>query len=270
MTAENLTQPADHETNTVETKRMLEKLHKENFIRLGGSSIDVHLEEEDYTTAWELSVDAYRTISARSVYTSYAMLELEPSTQQYILDERIDCVQQAWRSRGLFGGQSGGSGAFESFGAATANTLLRGGIGQNGAAFDLFSYDQVLSYQETLDRLFVRELHFIFRVEANSIFFTQVPQIREQVALQVSVMKSYEELLNDHYAKRWLRDYCLAEMKIMLGEKYRVFSTRPGAQGGTVMKGESLVSEGWQLQTTLEEDAYLYADNGNIPQPIRG
>ena len=56
----------------------------------------------------------------------------------------------------------------------------------------------------------------------------------------------------------------------MLGEKYRVFSTLPGAQGGTVMKGESLVAEGWQLKVTLEEDAYLYADNGNIPQPIRG
>lgn len=270
MTAFTVTQEVDNDENQPEVDQKLDRLFRENFIRLGGSNIDVHLEDEDYQTAWKLAVRAYQTYSQRSTWLGYGPLFLEPQKQEYILNSRIDCVSKVWRSRGLFGGASGGSGAFESFGAATANTLLRGGIGQNGAAFDLFSYDLVLQYQETLDRLFVRELHFVFRNETNSIFFTQVPIQNEQVLLQCSVLKSWNELLNDHFAMRWLQDYTFAEMKLILAEKYRIFSTLPGAQGGTVMKGEQLAGEGLDEKRRLEDDALLYGDSGMIPQPIRG
>lgn len=270
MSEFELVQPSDHELNRPETQEKVERLHFENFIRLGGSNIDVHLEDDDFDTAFKLAVRKYRQLGSGSVYQSYGALELLPQQQQYILDSRVDTVIKVWRARGLFGGASGGSGAFESFGAATANTLLRGGIGQNGAAFDLYSYDQVLSYQETLDRLFVRELHYVFRHETNSIFFTQVPIQREHVILHVAVLKSVEEMLNDHWCYQWLQDYSLAELKSMLGEKYRIFSTLPGAQGGTVMKGEAIAGESREEKQKLEEDLLLYADNGFIPQPIRG
>jgi hypothetical protein len=205
-----------------------------------------------------------------SVYKAWTVIHTSPTVQEYIMDERVDNVIKIWRSRGLFGGQAGGSGAFESFGAATANTLLRGGIGQNGASFDLVSYDLVLQYQETLDRLFAREMQFVFRTEANSLYLLQIPNAPEEILVESMVLKSYIELLKDHYAARWLRDYHLAEMKIMLGEKYRVFATIPGAQGGTTMKGEQLVGEGIQDKQRLEDDLLLYVDGGMVPQPIRG
>ena len=270
--AENveLTDPSDQQTNRPETHRKLERVHHENYLRLGGSSIDVHLEDEDYTTSWNRAVDTYRQTSANSVYRSFANVHLKPLTQQVIMDERVDNVIKIWRGRGLFGGNAGGSGAFESFGAATANTLLRGGIGQNGAAFDLFSYDLVLQYQETLDRLFTREMQFVWRPETNTIFILQVPNSEEEILVECSVLKSFEELLNDHFARRWLQDYELAEMKIILGEKYRLFATIPGAQGGSVMKGEALVSEGWDMKQRLEDDLLLYVDGAQVPQPIRG
>ncbi len=270
MTEFSLTQEADLETNTPEARQKLERLHHENFTRLGGSNIDVHLEDDDYITSFNRAVRTYRSMSSRSVFQNYGLLSIEPTQQLYILNQRVDNVVRIWRGRGLFGGNAGGSGAFESFGAATANTLLRGGIGQNGAAFDLFSYDLVLQYQETLDRLFVREYHFVFRNDANSIFLTQVPNQNEIVALDCRVLKSIDELLNDHFSYRWLQDYSLAEERIILGEKYSLFATLPGAQGGTVMKGESLISRGSDDKQRLEDDLLLYADSGEIPQPIRG
>lgn len=270
MSNVNLIQPSDQDYNSADTNAKLEKLYHDNFVRLGGSSIDVHLEDDDYRVAWEHTVSTYREMSENSVYRSWSCTELLPEVQQYILDSRVDNVIKIWRSRGLFGGQAGGTGGFESFGAATTNTLLRGGIGVNGAAFDLVSYDFVLQYQETLDRLFVRELHFVWRPETNSILITQVPTQREFVLIEVSVLKSYNELLSDHWARRWLQEYHLAEMKCVLGEKYRIFAQLPGAQGGTVMKGADLVNEGWQKKQELENDLLLYADNGGIPQVIRG
>jgi len=270
MATFDLVQPSDHEVNRPETKRKLERFYYEVNTRLGGQSIDVHLEDEDFDVSWRRAVDTYRTHSGRCYYKSYAVIDVLPQVQQYIFDEKVDSVTRLWRARGLFGGNAGGSGAFESFGAATANTLLRGGIGQNGAAFDLVSYDLTLQYQETLDRLFVRELHFVWRNETNSIFLTQVPDQDEVIIADCSVLKSWEELLNDHWAYRWLQEYSMAECKVILGEKYRLFSTLPGAQGGTVMKGEALVSEGWERKQVLEDDLLLYSDSGEIPQPIRG
>ena len=265
-----LVQPSDQDRNTPEARRMLERLHHENFIRLGGSNIDVHLEDDDFSTAWSQAVLTYRQMSGNSVYKSYANVHLQPGTQQIVMDAMVDNVYRIWRARGLFGGQAGGSGAFESFGAATANTLLRGGIGQNGAAFDLFSYDLVLQYQETLDRLFAREMQFVWRTETNTVFILQVPNSEEEILVECSVLKSYEELLRDHFAKRWLQDYELAELKIMLGEKYRLFATIPGAQGGTTMKGDALVAEGWEMKQRLEDDLLLYVDGPMVPMPVRG
>jgi hypothetical protein len=271
MADAELLQPSDQATNGPETHRLLERVYKENFIRLGGSSIDVHLEDDDYTVAWNRAVDLYRQMGGGSVYRAYSALQLLPTVQEYTLDERVSGVVRIWRSRGLFGGDSGGTGAFESFGAATANTLLRGGIGQNGAAFDLVSYDLVLSYQETLDRLFVREIQFIWRPETSSIFLLQIPSsAQEQVVIETWVLKSFYELLKDHFARRWLQEYHLAEMKTILGEKYRIFATLPGAQGGTTLKGESLVAESLQDKQRLEDDLLLYVDAPMVPMPIRG
>ena len=253
-----------------EAHKRLNKLFYDNFILLGGSNIEVDLEDEDYDTSFRSAVDTYRQIGGGSVYKSYGFLKLERARSVYVLNERIDNVLKISRSRSLFGGAAGGSGAFESFGAATANTLLRGGLGQNGAAFDLVSYDLVMQYQETLNRLFVNEMHFVFRPETNTLLITQVPNVEETVVLTVYVLKSYEELLRDHFAYRWLRKYTLAEMKSILAEKYRLFSTMPGAQGGTVMKGEQLQSESIQEKEALENDLLLYIDGTEVPQAIRG
>ncbi len=254
-----------------EAKKRLEKLFRDNYLMLGGSNIEVELEDEDYDAAFRSAIETYRMMSSGSVYKSYGVLQLDPGKNVYVLDERVDNVLRISRSRGLFGGNASGSGAFESFGAATANILLNGGLGQNGAAFDLFSYDAVLQYQETLDRLFVREMHFVFRPETNTILITQLPNTKENVILTVYVLKSYEELLRDHFAYNWLKKYCLANMKTILGGKYRKFSTLPGAQGGTVLSGNELSQEGAQARQTLEDDLLLYSDgNSEVPQPIRG
>jgi hypothetical protein len=59
-------------------------------------------------------------------------------------------------------------------------------------------------------------------------------------------------------------------MKLILAEKYRLFATLPGAQGGSVMKGEQLAGEGLDEKRRLEDDALLFGDAGMILQPIRG
>lgn len=253
-----------------ETRKKMERLFAMCNTQLGGQRIQVHLEDGDFVIAFEAAVNQYRVTRSRRVYVSYGFLTLEPLRQVYQLNERIDNIEYIFRGRGLFGGVGGGVGRFESFGAATANILLRGGAGMYGATVDLARYDFLMQYQETLDRLFARHIHFRYRVDNHTLVITQTPRVKETVGLKIWVMKSYEELLNDHQAYNWLQKYTLAKCKIQLGEKYRLFGSLPGAQGGTTMKGDALKQAGAEECEKLEEDLRLYADNSEIPLPIRG
>lgn len=261
---------ADTEANTPEFRKKIDRLFYQCNIELGGSSIPVHLEDPDYIFSFEKAVDVYRSMSSRSVVQTYGFLELQPTQSVYVLNERIDLVQRIYRGRGLFGGVGSGSGAFESFGAATANTLLRGGINPNAATVNLATYDFLLQYEETLARLFARELHFVYRNETHTLILTQVPRYNETVAMKVSVLKSFSELLDDHWSKNWLQKYTLAKCRIILGEKYSLFATMPGAQGGTVLKGEALKQQGQQDIEKLEQELLEYGDSMDIQMPVRG
>jgi len=270
MSAFEPVQMPDHELASPEAHKRYEKLCYKNFVKLGGTNIEVHLEDDDYQTGFENAVGIYRRSSERSTFRSYGVLQLEIGKQEYVLDEKIDNIVNIWRqSNQIFGDRTGG-GQFEPFGAATAHLLLRGSIGQNGYGYDLVSYDLALQYQQTLDRLFARHLHFKYRNETSTLFLTQTVDSPEIVLLEAAFLKSYEELLKDHFAYEWLREYQLAELRIILGEKYSLFSTMPGAQGGTVMKGDALKTQGEEDKQRLEDDLLLYVDSSEIPQPIRG
>jgi len=252
------------------TQEKLEKLYRQCYITLGGTSIDVHLEDEDYETAFTMAVEVYRDMSSRSVYQTYGSLKTEPSISIYHLNERIDNVVKINRTRGLFGGAAGATGGFESFGAATANTLLRGGMGSNSGAVDLVTYDFMLQYQETLDRLFAREIHFVFRNDSHTLLLTQIPRHDEVILLDMRILKSINELLSDHWSNRWLREYTLAHMRIIWGSKVGFFATLPGAQGGTTTRAESMIQQGEADKQRLEDDLLLNSDSAEIPMPVRG
>lgn len=271
MTSLDLINPIEFDEATwAETKKKLERLFLICNTQLGGTRIDVHLEDADFVFAWEAAVNQYRMMRSRSVYQTYGFLQMEPLRQVYVLNRRIDNIEYTFRSRGLFGGVGGGVGSFESFGAATANILLRGGGGQYGANVDLARYDFLMQYQETMNRLFAREIHFIYRNDRHTLILTQVPRVKETLGLKMWVFKRYDELLNDHFAYNWLQKYTLAKCKSTLGEKYSLFSSLPGAQGGSTLKGDALKQAGADEAKYLEDEILNYADGSEIPLPIRG
>lgn len=265
-----LLNPAEFEDNGAETKKKLEQLYYQCFVLLGGGGVKVELEDCDYDTAWARAVSVYRSHSSNSFYKTWGTMTLETGRVIYVLNERIDNVLRIFRTRGFFGGLGSGLGSFESFGAATANILLRGGNNPHAATIDLASWDFLLQYQETLDRVFAREIVFTYRPENHTLTLTQVPRFDECVAIEVSVLRSYNELLDNHFCRDWLQKYTLAELRVMLGEKYSKFATTPGAQGGTVLKGNELKQQGEQDKVLLVDDLHLYADNGIIPLVCRG
>lgn len=264
-------QNIDFDIDDEAVSKKLDSLHYQNFIALGGSSIEVELEDDDFGVAFDIALSTYRSMSANSVNRSFGFMYLEPGQQVYKLNPRVDNIIRIHRGRSLFGGlQSGGSAAFESFGAATAHLLLKGGLGNGTGNIDLVTYDLIMQYQETLDRVFAREIQFHYNNGSSELHIYQSPKDGEIIAMELSIIKSVEELLSDHFASNWMREYELAHLRIILGEKLSRFATLPGAQGGTTMNGESLIQRGMDDKQRLEDDLLYNADSANIPLPIRG
>jgi len=261
-------EPAEITELTPEGKKRMERLFYHCNTMLGGSSIPVHLERIDYMFCLESAVNLYRTRSSRSVNQTFGFLNMEIGQSVYQLHERVDVVKKICRSGGI-GGGIGQMGSFEPFGAATANTILRGATGGAGA-IDVVSFDFMAQYQETLNRVFAREINFHFRPEDHTLVIYQVPKSKETALLELSVLKTLTELLNDHWSYDWLQKYTLAVSKTILGEKYSLFTTIAGPQGGTIMKGEQLKQAGHDAMIALENELMEWGDSSDIPLPIRG
>lgn len=277
MSTVEMFEPVEMKEMTDEGKRKMERLFYHCNVRLGGTGIPVHLERDDYVFALESAVNMYRTRSSRSINQTFAFLEFTQGQQVYQLNERVDVVKRIRRgglggfgSTGTTSGGIGtGGGSFESFGAATAHLLLRGGLSGSGGA-DLATFDFIKQKQETLEKLFATEINFNFRVEDHTLMIFQPPVNNEMVLLELSVLKTMTELLCDHWAYDWLQKYTLAVSKTILGEKYSLFATIAGPQGGTVMKGEQLKQAGEQEMEKLEDELMEWGDSSDIPMPIRG
>ena len=250
-------------------KKQLERLYYHCNVKLGGTSIPVQLETDDYAFSFESALHMYRTRSSRSINQTFGFMELQKGQSIYTLHERVDVVKRILRGGGGFSGGLGSAGGFESFGAATTNTLLRGAAG-GGGAIDLATWDMVAQYQKTLGRLFAREINFYYRNETNELVLHQTPNVNEHVLLELSVLKSISELMDDHWAYDWLQKYTFFASMEILGRKLGLFAIMPGPQGGSTTRAESMISEAQAGMEKLEDELMEWGDSSDIPMPIRG
>lgn len=250
-----------------------ERLCRDIFVMLGGVSVDVELEEEDFEVAFRMTVDTYRSMSRRSVYECHGMLTLFPGVQQYTLNSRVDNVMRIFRNRG-FSTTGLGTSAFDPISQAFMQGILRGGGtgigGAPGSAGDLVTYFLSMQQLNLLEKLFARDMNFTYRNETNTLQILSYPQAVEIVAVHCSVLKTYDELLNDHFATRFIRDYMLAHCRIIFGEKLTLYSTLPGAQGGVQTKGQELKQQGTADKLQIEDRLLENDDSGMIAFPTRG
>lgn len=237
----------------------LNNLYKSIFIELGGSSIDRELTAEDYSVAFDNALRLYRARSRNSVQEGWILLKGEANKQVYQLPEDVDNVTSIRRLR--FSVLASG-GSFDPFVQTFFNSTLRG---TSGNFSGLLSYQTISMYEKTVGRLFAEEVMFEHNNGTGELFLWHKVINEEIMGLHVSKLKDIQTLLRDHNAYRWLKDYTMACVKITLGEKYRKFKTVPGAQGGTTLTSDELVSEGKQAQVDLKDEIEKWGDGGFGP-----
>lgn len=218
---------------------------------LGDQMIEVELDPIHYETALGRALAVFRQRSDNSVEESYAFLTLKEDTNEYILPKEIQQVRQIFR-RSIGSRTGGGTGGtvFEPFNMAYTNTYLLSSTNMGG----LLTYELFSGYQELIGKMFGSFINFTWHPQTRKLFIHQRPRGEEQVMLQVYNVKPDFSIIDDTYSGQWIKDFTLANCKIMLGQAREKFASIVGPQGGTALNGASLKSEGQAEIDQLTQD----------------
>ena len=208
---------------------------------LGDGMVDVELDPVHYETALNRALAVFRQRSDNSVEESYAFLTLKQDQNEYILPKEIQQVRQIFR-RSIGSRSGGGSGGtvFEPFNLAYTNTYLLSSTNMGGLA----TYELFAGYQELVGKMFGSFINFTWNPQAHKLIIQQRPRGDEEVLLWVYNVRPDFNIIEDVYASQWIKDYSLANCKIMLGQAREKFASIAGPQGGTALNGAALKSEG--------------------------
>ena len=207
---------------------------------LGDGMIDVELDPIHYETALARSLGVFRQRSDNSVEESFAFLTLEKDKNEYILPKEIQQVRQMFRrSVGSRTGNGTGGTVFEPFNLAYTNTYLLSSTNMGG----LLTYELFSQYQELVGKMFGSFINFTWNPQSRKLVIMQRPRGEEEVMLWCYNTKPDFAIINDTYAGQWIKDYTLANCKMMLGQAREKFAQIAGPQGGSSLNGAAMKTE---------------------------
>ena len=238
-------------------------------MRLGDGLVDVELEKEHYEMGINQALIKYRQRAQNSTEESYAFLQLQPETQEYILPKEIINVRAIFR-RGI-GSTSGTTASqFEPFASGYLNTymLVAGRVG------GLTNYELFVDYQKLAMTMFGGYINYTFNpVTKKLTLVRKIPwqganppaDQLESVLLWINNVKPDQMIFNDPYAFPWIQEWAYSFCKRILAQAYEKFSTISGPQGGSTLNGSALKSEAQAEMEKLEEDLKNYVEGS---QPL--
>lgn len=208
---------------------------------LGDGMIDVELDPKHYETALNRALAVFRQRSDNAVEESYAFLQLKVDQQEYVLPKEIQQVRQLFRrSIGSRSGGGNGGTVFEPFNLAYTNTYLLSSTNMGG----LLTYELFAGYQEQVGKMFGSFINYTWNPQNKRLVIQQRPRADEEILLWIYNVKPDSAIIDDTYSGQWIKDYSLANCKIMLGQARELFSQIAGPQGGSSLNGAAMKAEG--------------------------
>ena len=227
---------------------------------LGDGMIDVELDPKHYEAALNRALATFRQRSDNAVEESYVFLTLQQDQNEYILPEEIQQVRQIFRrSVGSRTGNGTGGTVFEPFNMAYTNTYLLSSTNMGG----LLTYELFAQYQELVGKMFGSFINFTYHPQTRKLIIQQRPRGEESVMLMVFNKKPDFAIIEDTYASQWIKDYALANCKMMLGQAREKFAQIAGPQGGSALNGAALKTEAQQEMDKLIEDLMKLVPGGS-------
>jgi hypothetical protein len=125
----------------------------------------------------------------------------------------------------------------------------------------LATYDFYTQYVELAARMFGGYVNYTFNPVTKKLQIVRDPKgTGEVVLLWTYNLKPEFNLLSDFQIQQWIKDYMVANCKMIIGEAREKFGTIAGPQGGGTLNGTAMKSEAKEAMLALEEQLTKYVD----------
>ena len=237
-----------------------QKLLSEVSLLMGGNLVTLGLEPEHFNVAFDVALSRYRQRSGNALEESFLFYDFQPDVYQYRMPDDVQEVRTIYRR--TIGGTAGGA-AIDPFSLAFTNNIYMtsnpGALGTTGAGI-LATYDLAMQYQMLVGRMFGMFVQFTYDSSTKLLTLHRKFSAAEQVCLHIYNTRPEQNVLNDPYARPWLRDYTLAWCKQILGEARSKFGTIAGPQGGFTLNGEAMKAEAKAEMERLDTELKDFVD----------
>jgi hypothetical protein len=230
-------------------------------LQLGDQIIDLELDPAHYEAAYQRTIGTYRQRAQNAYEEAYIFMELIRDVNIYTLPQEVVQVRQIFRR--TFGDSVGPFASnFDPFAQASINVYLM----NFNVAGGLATYDFYSQYVELAARMFGGFMNYTWNSVTKKLQLIRDPKgTGENVLLWTFQLKPEIQLLQDYQISQWIRDYMVANTKLIIGEAREKFSTIAGPQGGTVLNGSAMKAEGQAQMDALIEQLKMYVDGS---QPL--
>jgi hypothetical protein len=224
-------------------------------LQLGDQIIDLELDPAHYEAAYQKTLGTYRQRASNAYEESYSFMELVKDVNIYQLPQEVVSVRQIFRRQ--FGDATGQASNFDPFSQASMNVYLM----NFNVAGGLATYDFYSQYVELAARMFGGYMNYTFNSVTKKIQLIRDPRgTGENVLLWTYNLKPEVNLLQDFQIQQWVKDYMVANCKMIIGEAREKFGSIAGPQGGGTLNGAAMKAEAKEAITALEEQLKNYVD----------
>jgi len=229
-------------------------------LQLGDQIIDIELDAEHYEAAYQRTIGVYRQRAQNAYEESYIFMELVANVNIYDLPQEVQTIRQIFRR--TFGDSTGPFASnFDPFSQASMNVYLM----NFNVAGGLATYDFYSQYVELAGRMFGAYMNYTWNPVTKKLQLIRDPKgTGENVLLWCYNLKPEFNLLSDFQIVQWIRDYMVANCKLIIGEAREKFGQIAGPQGGGTLNGAAMKGEAQAAMDKLIEDLKNYVD-GSAP-----
>lgn len=225
-------------------------------LQLADQIIDLELDPAHYESAYQKTIGTYRQRAQNAYEEAYIFMELIQDVSIYTLPQEVATVRQVFRR--TFGNSQGPFASnFDPFAQASINVYLM----NFNSAGNLATYDFYSQYVELAARMFGGFMNYTFNPVTKKLQLIRDPKgSGEHVLLWTYQLKPEIQLLADYQIQQWIKDYMVANCKMIIGEAREKFGTIAGPQGGGQLNGAAMKAEAKEAMIDLVEQLKNYVD----------
>jgi len=225
-------------------------------LQLADNIIDIELDPAHYEAAYQKTIGTYRQRAQNAYEESYNFLELANDVNVYTLPQEVQSVRCVYR-RTIGNVQGPYSTSFDPFSSATLNTYLLNYNYSGGLA----TYDFYTQYVELAARMFGGYINYTYNPITKQLQIIRDPRgSGETILIWAFNLKPEIYLLSDFQISQWIKDYMVANCKMIIGEAREKFAQIAGPQGGSTLNGAAMKSEAQAQMDNLILDLKNYVD----------